>query len=51
MAVGPLESPTLAKGVILLEAVREHLTAEMPDGERGALAEIFDGFQVRILFY
>ena len=50
MAVGPLESPTLAKGLTLLEAVREHLTAEMPDAERGALAEIFDCFQVRFMF-
>ena len=49
MAFGSLESPTLAKGVTLLEAVREHLTAEMPDAERGALVEIFDGFQVRFL--
>ena len=51
MAVESLESQTSAKGVTLLEALRGHLSADMLDGERGAVVEIFNGFQVRILSY
>ena len=51
MAVESPESAPLAKGVTLLEAVRLHLTAEMSDSERGALAEVFAGFEVRRLLH